>query len=70
MPEIGLELLFQHCGGSFNINHCSPVPQKNMPLLQRRAFRAVSYLAWKPTLLDELTSFGQREFVPAILRLH
>ena len=59
--------------------HCDPVGQKNPPLLQRQAFRAVSYSeyqiiskpwAWKPPLLDELTKFGQRESSPAILSLY
>ena len=60
--------------------HCSPLGQKNLPLLQQNAFRAVLHLefqitlswfsAWKPPLLEELTSFGKRESAPAILSLY
>ena len=52
------------------IAHCDPVGQKNPPLLQRQAFRAVFYLveyqmiskpwAWNPPLLDELTKYWRK----------
>ena len=60
--------------------YCVPLGQKNLLLLQRKAFRALSYsefqiisslpLAWKPPLLDELTIFGQKESARAILSLY
>ena len=64
---------------SLSLIHCAPVCQKNLPQLQKQAFRAVSYLeyhiiskpwAWKPPLLDELTRFGQRQSAPAIPSLY
>ena len=60
--------------------HCDPPGQKNLPLLQQKAFRAVFYSEFQiisswpsaltPPLLDELTSFGQRESASAILGLY
>ena len=59
--------------------HCTPDGQKNLPLLQRQAFMAISYLEYqiiskpwarKPPLLDEVTSVGQRESALAILSLY
>ena len=51
----------------------APIIQNNLQLLQQQALMAVSYSefqiiisAWKPPLMDEFTSFGQKESAPAI----
>ena len=43
---------------------------KSFPLGKAHAEIEPFKVAWRPPLLDELTSYGQRESAPAILSLY